>query len=145
MTRPRRAVSQALVVACVLAVSACAVARRRPADDYGVKPCPPGAAAAPLSDQALQCWFAARHGRWRTIDRESHVDVLVVRAEAWDLRDAEEIATRFVAGGRDRFAEMLVYVHAERPGERERVRRVQWTRERGFDVLDFTEPAEAPR
>jgi len=93
-----------------------------------------------LSVDALQCWFSARHGRWRILKRESHLDVLVIQVEAFDLRDAEEIARRFVARERDAFEEVLVYVRPERLDERGRVRRVQWTREKGTEALDFTEP-----
>ena len=128
--------SVALILAVVLTASSCA-ARHRPTSDFGVLKCPERAADALLSVDALQCWFAASHGRWRTLEHESHLDVLVVEVEAWDLRDAEEIGRRFVAGQRSGFAEILVYVHPEAPREHGRVRRVQWTREAGVDVLDF--------
>ncbi len=125
-----------LVVA--IAISGCATAtRRQPANDYGVSACPERAADALLSVDALQCWFFARHGRWRILEHESHVDVLVLQAEALDLRDAEEIARRVVAREGQAFAEILVYVHAEGQRERGRIRRVQWTRESGFSTFDF--------
>jgi hypothetical protein len=130
-----------IAVACAIVVPACTALRRRPSNDYGVQRCPPEAIESPLSVDALQCWFSARNGRWRILKRESHLDVLVVQAEAFDLRDAEEIASRFVARERDAFEEVLVYVHSERPSERGRVRRVQWTREKGLEPLDFMEPA----
>ena len=122
-----------------IVLSGCATVARRAANDYGIKACPPGAAGALLSTDALQCWFAARRGRWRTLSQESHFDVLVVRVEAFDVRDAEDIARRFVAG-QPAFSEILVYVRPETSGARSRIRRVQWTRAAGFDTLDFVPP-----
>ena len=132
-----------VAIACCVVVTACTASRRRPASDYGVERCPSAASESLLSVDALQCWFFARHGRWRTLKHESHLDVLVVQVEAFDLRDAEEITNRFVARERGEFEEVLVYVHPERSAERGRVRRVQWTREKGLEALDFVEPAES--
>jgi hypothetical protein len=38
-----------------------------------------------LSPDALQCWFHAGRGRWRTLSRVSAHGALVVEAEAADL------------------------------------------------------------
>jgi hypothetical protein len=114
---------------------------RRPVNRYGVVNCPARAADAPLSVDALQCWFAARHGQWRTLSHESHFDVLVVQAEAFDLRDAGEIAQRFIATGRTTFSEILIYVQTE-AGNPSPVRRVRWTRDGGSETIDL--PAAAP-
>ena len=123
----------------VVVLSGCASASRRPSNDFGVNSCPQEAANALLSVDALQCWFSARHGRWRTLSQESHFDVLVVRVEAFDVRDAEDIARRFVAG-QPAFSEILVYVRPETSGAQSRIRRVQWTRAAGFAMLDFVAP-----
>ena len=77
-----------------------------------------------LSVDALQCWFDAPHGRWRTLSRESHHDVLVVHVEALDARDAEEIARRFVTGESVNFSEILVYTQPESPTVSSRIQRV---------------------
>lgn len=122
-----------------IAMASCSAARRVPANDYGVPRCPAAAEGDVLSVDALECWFSARHGRWRTLKRESHLDVLVVEVEALDVRDAEEIARRFVTQERREFTEILLYVHPERASGRARVRRVQWTRDGGLSVLDFPE------
>jgi hypothetical protein len=50
-----------------------------------------------LSAAALQCWFTAPHGRWRTLNHQSHLEALVVEVEAQDVRDAVAIAERVVA------------------------------------------------
>lgn len=107
--------------------------------------CPPDAADALLSVDALQCWFAARHGQWRTLSHDSHYDVLVVQIEAYELRDAEEIAARFVASQRQTFSEIMIYAHAPSPpgSGSTRIRRVRWTRERGTDTFDFVGRATA--
>jgi hypothetical protein len=128
----------AFATAFGIAVSGCTAHRKPPSNNYGVERCTKGAEAALLSVDALQCWFVARHGRWRTLSHESHFDVLVVEVEALDLRDSEEIARRFAAQTHDEFSEILVYAHPEPPGEGARVRRVQWTRDKGIEAFDFT-------
>ncbi|MEP7310734.1 MAG: hypothetical protein ABJA98_34985 [Acidobacteriota bacterium] len=98
---------------CLGATSSCSAARRHAAIRPGIEMCPTGAADALLSVPALQCWFAARHGWWRTLSHESHFDVLVVHVEALDLRDAGDIAQRFVASEGTTFSEILIYAQAQ--------------------------------
>ena len=135
--RSRAALPAAIVLA--IASSNCATARP-PVNRYGVLSCPPGAADALLSVAALQCWFTARHGQWRTTMQESHFDVLVVQVEAFDLRDAEEIAQRFVAGTGTTYSEILIYVQSDSHARAGRIRRVRWTPESGTETIDFTAP-----
>lgn len=130
-----------LLLVSVAALSGCARSRP-PANNFGVPNCPASARETLLSVDALQCWFGARHGRWRVLKHESHLDVLVVEVEAFDLRDAEEVARLFALREGGDFSEILLYVHPER-GDRELVRRVQWTREKGIETLDFVAPGEA--
>jgi hypothetical protein len=61
----------------------------------------------------------------------------VVQVEAVDLRDAEDIARRFVAGEGQRFSEILIYVRPESQAGRARIRRVRWTRAGGSETFDF--------
>lgn len=89
--------------------------------------------------EALQCWFAARYGRWRLIDQARHLEALVVTVGVEDLRDAPEIARRFVAGEADTFTEILVYASLEPVTKGSPVRRVQWTRTGGYGVFDLPE------
>jgi hypothetical protein len=138
VTRACRGGAGALLLASCALTAACAT-RRPVASDYGVPPCPPEAADRLLSDEALQCWFQAPRGRWRTLKQESHFDVLVVRVEARDSRDAGDIARRFVAAGQLEFSEILLYVQPEPPADPTAIRRVRWTRESGFETLDFSE------
>jgi hypothetical protein len=128
----------ALVIASVVA-SSCAT-RRPIARDYGIPSCPDGAERDLLSSDALQCWFMAVHGRWRTLNHQSHLAALVVEVEARDLRDAEEIARRVVGPVATAFSEVLVYTQAEPEDGMLRVRRVRWTRSTGFETLDFSSP-----
>src|SRR5262245_10058455 len=130
-----------IVCLCLLglAVGGCTThGRTSMAADYGIRACPPGAAEDLLSTDALQCWFAAPDGRWRTLSHESHYAVLVVNVEATGLGDAEHIARRFVAGERRTFEEILVYVRDESK-DGEKVRRVRWTSQAGFETLDFSD------
>jgi hypothetical protein len=130
------AAATALVIWVVVSGSGCAV-RRDPRTDYGIPACPTVAADALLSPTALQCWFAARHGRWRILSHVSLYDALVVQVEAQSLRDADEIARRFTEQESELFSEILVYTHSESRGPSSKVRRVRWTRSAGHEVLEF--------
>ena len=116
-----------MAAACAI-VSSCAARQARAGADFGIPVCPDGADKDLLSSRALQCWFTASHGQWRTLNHQSHLEALVVEVEARDLRDAAEIAQHVVADPvAAAFSEILVYV--ARPEGREwRVRRVRWTR-----------------
>ena len=113
-------------------------------NDYGIPHCPATAADDLLSADALQCWFAAPHGRWRTLSHESHFAVLVVEVDAEDLRDTDDIARRFVTSGRSAFSEILIYVQREPTTDPRTIRRIRWTPDAGLERLEFAEPAAQP-
>jgi len=129
----------AAVALSINAAAACAVKTSTPGrtGDLGIPRCPPVAARDLLSADALQCWFDAPHGRWRTLSHESHYTVLVVHVAVQSLQDARDIARRFVAGKGEPFSEILVYAEPESTDGRTRTRRVRWTRDGGFEELDF--------
>jgi len=130
----------ALTSASVLSV-ACAMRQAQVREDFGIPSCPGDATGHLLSAAALQCWFTAPHGRWRTLNHQSHLEALVVEVEAQDVRDAVAIAERVVADPMaTEFSEILVYVAQPRP-DGSRIRRVQWTRGGRFETLDFSSPA----
>lgn len=135
----RRVHSPGVVILLVATLVATGCASRRiSVQDYGIPPCPPSAQLDLFSPNALQCWFAAPHGRWRTLDHQSHLEALVVFVEARDVRDAETIARRLVAdAGASPYAEILAYVRPESPDVTSRVRRVRWTRGGAFETMDF--------
>jgi hypothetical protein len=121
-----------------IVVSTGCASRRANAPDYGVPPCPKAAHSDLFSSDALQCWFAAPHGRWRRLDHQSHLEALVVFVEARDVRDAEAIARRLVEDpAASAYSEILVYVRLEEPDATSLVRRVRWTRGAGFETIDF--------
>jgi len=125
-----------LTLCGVLALSGCAIRQPRVRSDLGIRSCPEAALSHLLAPDALQCWFTASHGRWRTLSHESHYAVLVVNVEAADIRDAEAIGRQFVGAERQTFSEILVYVHPEQR-EGDGMRRVRWTTVGGFETLDF--------
>jgi hypothetical protein len=141
LTGLRRAtVVSAIGCATVGAFSGCAargVARNSPRSDYGIPRCPPSAAGDLVGVMALQCWFTAPHGRWRVLGHDSHFNVLVVQVEAADLADAEAITQQFVDNQRERWSELLVYVQQEGARDVTPIRRVRWTPESGFELLDI--------
>src|SRR5262245_23605497 len=125
--------------------AACAMRQALAHDDFGIPACPDAAEQDLLSPRALQCWFTASHGQWRTLNHQSHLEALVVEVEARDLRDAVEIAQRVTRDPNARpFSEILIYV--SRPQGREsRIRRVRWTSRTGFETLEFASPiGDAP-
>ena len=127
----------ATVIAGSIVATACA-SLRVDAPDYGIPRCPAAAQRDLLSHEALQCWFAAPNGRWRTLDHQSHLEALVVFVEARDVRDAETIARQLIEDpAANVYSEILVYVRPERPDVTSRVRRVRWTRGAAFETLDF--------
>lgn len=89
--------------------------------------------------EALQCWFAAQHGRWRFINHGRHLEALVVDVAVDDLRDAEEVTRRFVASEAGLFTEIMVYARIEPGRSGSRVRRVRWTRASGYDAIEYNE------
>jgi hypothetical protein len=139
---PVRAVLTAAAIALILGLFVL-VGRQSPQqlNDYGISPCAPDAAEDLLSTDALQCWFNAPHGRWRTLSHQDAYGALVVQVEAVDLADADEIARRFVANQRHSLQEISVYVQRDSATEPRLIRRIRWTPGAGFETLDFTAPA----
>ena len=108
-----------------------------PRDTRGIPPCPVGAEQHLLDPAALECWFKATRGLWRTRSRVWVHGVLVVNVDAVNVRDAEEIARRFVDERGAEFREIAVYVREDRAPETAPTRRVTWTPTGGMEILDF--------
>lgn len=126
------------VVAALLLVTSGAgscVATRGARNDLGLPTCHVVGSDL-LAADALQCWFAGQHGRWRTLSHESHYTVLVVNVEAADLRDANDVARQFVSHHKASFSEILVYVR-DAAADTRRIRRIRWTADAGFESIDF--------
>jgi hypothetical protein len=130
-------VTRLLALMLALAVIAACAGRRVVRSDLGIPPCAPGAGTRLLEPAALECWFAAAHGRWRLMTQASHLEALVLDVAADDLRDAGEIARLFVAGERHRYNEIIVYTHRQPVTPTSRVRRVRWTMAAGYDTVEF--------
>lgn len=125
------------VLAAGIVLAGCALRNTR-VQDYGIPPCDKGTEEDLLSSAALQCWFSATHGRWRTLGHQSHLAALVVDVEARQVSDAHEIARRFVENkSASAYSEILVYVRADRSSGGNSVRRVRWTTNGTFETLDF--------
>jgi hypothetical protein len=110
-------------------------------NDFGITPCPTSAQQDLLSAHALQCWFPAPGGRWRTLARVSAHGALVVEVEATALSDAELIARQFVTDRGGKFSEVLVYAQRESAVPPLTIRRIRWTQITGFEQFEFTTPA----
>jgi hypothetical protein len=130
-------------IPAAIALSVCLSACHRQEagrNDYGILPCSPNAAADLLSSDALECWFIAAHGRWRTLSHQEAYGALVVQVEAGDPTDADEIARRFVEDRREKLAEISVYVQRESATDPTLIRRIRWTPDAGYETLEFTAP-----
>ena len=135
MRNPVRVCAVALAASVLFADCALRNARLQ---DYGIPPCEKGTEGNLLSAAALQCWFSATHGRWRTLGHQSHLEALVVDVEARQVSDAHEIARRFVENkAASAYSEILVYVRQDRSSGSNSVRRVRWTTNGTFETLDF--------
>jgi hypothetical protein len=136
------ALAATVLVASVLGVLLATRSRSGPDEAVpearGIPACLAEAAEDLLDASALQCWFPAPRGRWRTLSRVSAHRALLVEVEATDLRDAEEIARRFVDDADGRFAEILIYAEREREPPPRLIKRVQWTPRGGFQTLEFS-------
>lgn len=136
----------AIAALVVLGFSAACAARRPPAlNDAGIPRCAPDAAAHLLSVDALQCWFDGPHGRWRTLSQESHYAVLVVHVEVQSLRDAVDIARRFVSDEHEHFSEILIYAEPDAASGLVKTRRVRWTKDGGYEEIQFDRSAPGGR
>jgi hypothetical protein len=72
---------------------------------------------------------------WNETRRYSVNRVLVVRGESFDLERALAIAKGIVEPAAEGYDEVLVYVST--PGDDPRTRRVQWTKDTGYRLLDY--------
>jgi hypothetical protein len=118
--------------------------RRPPArEDYGIEPCPAGAEHDLHASRALQCWFPAPHGRWRTLSRVSGHGALMVEVEATSANDALGIARRFVEHPGASYTEVLIYVREEGAAV-PAIRRVRWMEATGYELLEFVGASDQP-
>ena len=80
---------------------------------------------------------------WKVTHRVSAHRALVVEVEARRPEDAMAIARAISEPERERFDEILVFVN--RPGRRDMLRRVQWTKRQGYQEIVFeTEGSRQP-
>jgi hypothetical protein len=77
----------------------------------------------------------ASHGRWRIVSHYSFGDVLILDVEALNLKDAREICRRLVTMHGAGLLEILVYARPEGSTSSDRIVRVRWSRDSGYDVL----------
>lgn len=116
----------------------------REGDRLGLPRCPAEARDL-LVDAALQCWFDDPAGRWRILSRLWAGDSLLVEAQAASLASARRIARHAVACCSAPVGEILVYVsEPAAAGQPQRIVRIRWTRQRGFEEIVFDVGGEAP-
>jgi hypothetical protein len=131
------ALTGAVIVITIGLIAGPGTVRGTARDQRGIPRCPARAAQDLLSADALQCWFEAPHGRWRTLSHVAAPGSVVVRAEATAILDAEYIARAFVKDRAGKSTEVLVYVQEERAKGSTLIRRVAWTAASGFTRLEF--------
>ena len=78
-----------------------------------------------------------RRWRWSAISATSAVRQMVVHVEAFNVDDAHVIAAAIVEPRRDRFDDILVYVHRVGRGAQLAPRRVEWSRRDGYVLTRY--------
>jgi hypothetical protein len=146
---PFGALVTAAVAAVFLSLTAIAAASTRPeqkkpepsksspSKENKIRRCPKRTITSYLEDDLLQCWFDGPSGRWRTLKHDFHYTNLVVEVEAASLDAAGEIARRWVDVHKMEYAEILVYVQAEKTPATSPIRRVRWMKDKGFETLEY--------
>jgi hypothetical protein len=82
---------------------------------------------------------------WNVLSERSAHHSLVVRVEMRAPERVGELAARFVPLVSATYGEVLIYAYRPARGERIAERRIQWTRDRGYDELIVSPDNDAGR
>ena len=78
-----------------------------------------------------------RRWQWTATSATSALREMVVHVEAFDVRQARQIARAIVEPRRTKFDDILVYVHRVGRGGDLAARRVEWTPGRGYEEIVY--------
>ena len=76
--------------------------------------------------------------QWSATSTKSAMHGLVVNVEAFDVASARHVAETIVEPRRDRFDEILVYVHRVGRSADLAARRVEWSRRDGYEEIVYS-------
>lgn len=102
----------------------------------------PALGQEPLPPDGYDCWFSHGTWAWRLRETLSHYDSIVVNVTLPDVEHAKDVATAIVKAYPRAYREMLLYAYENDLPQTQALRRVQWTPEHGYLMLEFgTSPA----
>ena len=81
--------------------------------------------------------MAGRRWQWTATSATSAMGTLVVSVEAFDVTQARHIAAAIVEPRRERFDDILVYVHRVGGSREMAARRVEWTPRGGYEEIVY--------
>jgi len=81
--------------------------------------------------------MASRRWLWTATSATMAMREMVVHVEAFDVRQARQIATIIVEPRRAQFDDVLVYVHRVGEGAGLAARRVEWTPRGGYEEIVY--------
>ncbi|HEV8393059.1 MAG TPA: hypothetical protein VGQ37_02245 [Vicinamibacterales bacterium] len=82
--------------------------------------------------------MAGRRWQWTATSATSARREMVVQVEAFDVRQARQIATSIVEPRRGQFDDILVYVHHVGGSAALAARRVEWTPRGGYEEVVYS-------
>jgi len=81
--------------------------------------------------------MAGRRWPWTATSATSAMRELVVHVEAFDVEQARQIAAAIVEPRREKFDDILIYVHRVGGSRDLAARRVEWTPRGGYDEIVY--------
>jgi len=81
--------------------------------------------------------MAGRRWQWTATSAQSAMRALVVHVEAFDVQQARQIAAAIVEPRREKFDDILVYVHRVGGSRDMAARRVEWTPRGGYEEIVY--------
>jgi len=81
--------------------------------------------------------MAGRRWQWTATSAQSAMREMVVHVEAFDVKQARQIAAAIVEPRRAQFDDILVYVHRVGGSREMAARRVEWTPRGGYEEIVY--------
>ena len=81
--------------------------------------------------------MAGRRWQWTATSAQSAMGEMVVHVEAFDVKQARQIAAAIVEPRRTQYDDVLVYVHRVGGSREMAARRVEWTPRGGYEEIVY--------
>ena len=123
-----------IALAWIAALVGLAAALHGSGSSHPPRPFTPNALARSINESQP---MASRRWQWTATTATSAVRELVVHVEAFDVKQAGQIAAAIVEPRRQHFDDILVYVHHVGGSNAMAARRVEWTPRGGYQEVVF--------